>query len=187
MISLYSINNYCKEDISLIENYNEAINSPEQYDCHHRLETELNVSAQYLKDNDLYLNRPASELIFLPHTKHVSLHYAHGLVGWKGKSPSKESREKMRKAKLGTKLSEEHKKKIGDALRGRKNKPLSEEHKKKLSLSHRGKSPSNKGQLGVLKWVNNGIESKMVQIDELEYYLNIGYKKGRGTTYIRKH
>ena len=80
--------NYCKENIALIENYNEAINSDEQYDCHHKLETELNVSAQYLIDNDLYLNRPASELIFMPHSEHVSLHYKHGLIGWKGKSAS---------------------------------------------------------------------------------------------------
>ena len=104
----------------------------------------------------------------------------------KGKTPSKESRQKMREAKLGTKLSEEHKKKIGDAQRGIPKGPLSEEHKKKISLSHIGKSPSNKGQLGVLKWVNNGIESKMVNINELEYYLKLGYKKGRGTTYSRK-
>ena len=186
MISLNCVSNYCKEDISLIENYNEAINSNKQYDCHHRLETELNVSKQYLIDNNLYLNRPASELIFLPHSEHVSLHYKHGLVGWKGKTASIESRKKMREAKLGTKLSEEHKKKIGDTQRGIPKGPMSEEHKKKLSLSHRGKSPSNKGQLCVLKWVNNGIESKMVNIDELEYYLKLGYKKGRGTTYNRK-
>jgi fatty acid/phospholipid biosynthesis enzyme len=32
---------------------------------------------------------------------------------WKGKSPSPESREKMRQAKIGKKLSDEHKKKIG--------------------------------------------------------------------------
>lgn len=104
----------------------------------------------------------------------------------KGKTASEESRQKMREAKLGTKLTEEHKKKIGNAQRGIPKGPLSEEHKKKLSLAHIGKSPSNKGQIGVLKWVNNGIESKMVNIDELDYYLKLGYKKGRGKTYNRK-
>ena len=186
MISLASVNNYCKEDISLIENYNEAVNSKEQYDCHHRLETELNVSAQYLKENNLYLNRPASELIFLPHKVHVSLHYEHNLIGYRGKHPSQETRLKQREAKLGTKLTEEHKKKIGDAQRGICKGPLSEEHKKKLSLSHIGKKPWNAGKKGTTKWVNNGIESKMIQIDELNYYLNLGYKKGRGITYSRK-
>lgn len=185
MISPGSIN-YCKENIALIENYNEAINSDKQYDCHHRLETELNVSAQYLKDNDLYFNRPASELIFMPHSEHVSLHYKHGLIGWKGKSASEESRKKMRESKLGSKLSEEHKKKIGDSQRGKPKPPLSEEHKKKISLSNRGKKPHNKGQLGVLKWVNNDNESKMINIDELDYYLKLGYKRGRGKTYNRK-
>ena len=186
MISLWCTNNYCKEDISLIENYNEAINSNKQYDCHHRLETELNVSSQYLIDNNLYLNRPASELIFLPHSEHVSLHHKHGLVGFKGKTASEETRKKLSEAHKGKKLSEEHKKKIGDALRGIHKGPLSEEHRRKLSEAKRGKAPSNKGQLGILKWINNGIESKMVQIDELNYYLNLGYKKGRGTTYNRK-
>lgn len=186
MISLSCVNSYCKEDISLIENYNEAVNSTKQYDCHHRLETELNVSKQYLINNDLYLNRPASELIFLPHNEHVSLHHKHGLVGRKGKTASKESRQKMREAKLGTKLTEEHKAKISASLKGKKHGPFSEEHKRKISNAKRGKEPCNKGQLGVLKWVNNGIESKMVNINELEYYLKLGYKKGRGTTYNRK-
>lgn len=29
---------YCDGDISLIENYKEAVNSKEKWDCHHRLE-----------------------------------------------------------------------------------------------------------------------------------------------------
>lgn len=35
-----SVYKYCKDDPSLIENYDEAINSTEIYDCHHRLETD---------------------------------------------------------------------------------------------------------------------------------------------------
>ena len=92
----------------------------------------------------------------------------------------------MRESKLGSKLSEEHKKKIGDSLRGKPKVPFSEEHKRKLSEAKRGKAPSNKGQLGVLKWVNNDNESKMINIDELDYYLKLGYKRGRGKTYNRK-
>ena len=105
---------------------------------------------------------------------------------WKGKTASEESKQKMREAKLGTKLTEEHKKKIGDTQRGIPKGPMSEEHKRKISEAKRGKEPCNKGQLGVLKWVNNDNESKMVNIDELDYYLKLGYKRGRGTTYSRK-
>lgn len=104
----------------------------------------------------------------------------------KGKTMSEEQKEKLRIAHKGKKLSEEHKKKIGDAQRGKPKGPLSEEHKKKISLCHRGKEPHNKGQLGVLKWINNDVEAKMVPIDELDYYLSLGYKKGRGKTYNRK-
>ncbi len=66
---------YCKDDLSLIENYELAINDNKQmWDCHHRLEIKLNVSAQYLIDNNLYFNRPASELIFLTKSEHSSIH-----------------------------------------------------------------------------------------------------------------
>ena len=57
---------YCCEDISLIENYEQALNDQTQvWDCHHRLEIELGLSAAELIKQGLYWNRPASELIFL--------------------------------------------------------------------------------------------------------------------------
>lgn len=65
---------YCKGDISLIENYKEAVNSKEKWDCHHRLEIEINKTKQELIDMNLYYNRPASELIFLTHSDHAKLH-----------------------------------------------------------------------------------------------------------------
>ncbi len=69
-----SVYDYCKDDISLIENYDKAINSNETYDCHHKLEIELNMSPNELKEKDLYFQRPASELIFLTKSEHISLH-----------------------------------------------------------------------------------------------------------------
>jgi len=45
-------------------------------------------------------------------------------TSWKGRKMSEESKEKMRQKKLGIKLSEEHKKKISDALKGRMPKNL---------------------------------------------------------------
>ena len=38
MISKANAEKYCAEDISLIENYKEAVSSKELYHCHHRLE-----------------------------------------------------------------------------------------------------------------------------------------------------
>jgi hypothetical protein len=35
---------FCKDDISLIENYEKAANDPEIWDCHHRKETDLGLS-----------------------------------------------------------------------------------------------------------------------------------------------
>ena len=67
---------YCKEDPSLIENYDKAINDNTQiWECHHRLETDLNLSMQELKDRNLYYDRPPSELIFLTKAEHSRIHY----------------------------------------------------------------------------------------------------------------
>ena len=74
MICKGTVKSFCCEDISLIENYNKAINSNEMWDCHHKLEIELNKSVKELKDLNLYLNRPANELIFLTRKEHVILH-----------------------------------------------------------------------------------------------------------------
>ncbi len=136
---------FCKDDISLIENYEKALNDSENiYDIHHRLEIDLNVSRQYLIDHDLYYNRPASELIFLTHSEHQKLHK-------KEVHHSVEIRQKMSEAHKGKKLSNEH----CDHIKGGiskyyedhdgywKNKKLSNETKQKMSDSHKGKCPQN--------------------------------------------
>lgn len=81
MINVNQARLYCKEDISLIENYNEAIASIEKYDCHHRDELKTLPSGiiarrsyKDLKENDRYYNCHANELIFLKHSEHISLH-----------------------------------------------------------------------------------------------------------------
>lgn len=74
MISKHSYD-FCKEDVCLIENYDKAMNDTTQtWDCHHRLEIELNMSRAELVKSNLYVNRPASELIFLTHDEHTHLH-----------------------------------------------------------------------------------------------------------------
>ena len=74
MINLNQANKYCSDDVSLIENYNEAINSDKQYVCHHKNGITLNKSITELKELGLYFNRPANELIFLEISEHKRLH-----------------------------------------------------------------------------------------------------------------
>ena len=87
---------FCKDDISKIENYEEAINDNTQtWDCHHRTEIWWNCTSQELIDNDCYYHRPAKELIFITHAEHARLHnklgeYAKLPNSW---SKSKEGRE----------------------------------------------------------------------------------------------
>lgn len=72
---LQKIKSYCCEDISLIENYDRAVNDTENYwVCHHRKEIELNLRKKALKRRKMYYHRPASELIFLTNSEHSKLH-----------------------------------------------------------------------------------------------------------------
>ena len=69
---------YCCEDLSLIENYNDAIaDKNEIWECHHRLEIQdgilVNTATDLMRKN-LYWYRPASELIFLPRRVHIGIH-----------------------------------------------------------------------------------------------------------------
>lgn len=122
---------YCCEDLSLIENYDKAINDNTQiWDCHHRLEIQDNrrLYAHELKELGLLYNRPASELIFLTKSEHSKLH---------AKNIHDETREKRRinqtgknNTFYGKKHSEESKKKMS--------KLDSEETKMKKSEAHKG-------------------------------------------------
>lgn len=85
MICRRYANNYCIEDISLIENYEEAVNDKSTlWVCHHRRETHNEdgtlkdrsefISATQLREMKLYYMRPASELIFMTKRDHNALH-----------------------------------------------------------------------------------------------------------------
>ena len=71
---------FCKSDeYELIENYELAkADNFIGWDCHHRLELHpdgsLRFTRESLKKLDLYVNRPASELIFLTHSEHARIH-----------------------------------------------------------------------------------------------------------------
>ena len=129
MISEKTVKKFCREDLSLIENYDIAVKSNETYDCHHRLETELNKSVPELIEMDLYYNRPASELIFIPHDEHTKIHHT-------GKTMSKEACEKMSISRRGR-------------IPWNKEKSWDEETKLKISNTLKGNIPWNKGKKGV--------------------------------------
>ena len=79
MINANKAKRYCSEDISLIENYHEAISDQtKMWDIHHRRECDSEgrtlFTVKQLKEMGLYLNRPASELIFVTRSMHCKLH-----------------------------------------------------------------------------------------------------------------
>ena len=91
---------FCRDDISLIENYDKAIvDKTQTWHCHHRRETIF--SRKDLIEIGEYYNRPACELIFLTKSEHHRLHNL-GKPSWmKGKHHSAETRKKMSEAKNG--------------------------------------------------------------------------------------
>lgn len=124
---------FCKDDISKIENYNLAINDKTQvWECHHRVEILPcgRFSRNDLKKFNLYYARPANELVFLTPSEHRKLHF-------KGKKISEETRRKMSESRKGKRFnhSEETKRKIAEYRKGKKH---SEETKRKMSESLKG-------------------------------------------------
>ena len=125
---------FCSEDYSLIENYEKA-----KAECfkgwviHHRLEThnfdgsrrKKDLSREDLFALDMYICRPANELIFMRREDHLSLH--HKGQHW---HITEETKKKISEARKGKKRSEETRRKISEAMKGH---IVSEETKKKIS------------------------------------------------------
>lgn len=109
MINEKSAKSYCCEDISLIENYTEAVVDSKMWDIHHRAETDEVLTRKELIAQGRYWKRPASELIFLTRAAHRKLHFDCGTM------------EKQRKvlAENGRKTGAETGRKYG-ATNGRK-------------------------------------------------------------------
>ena len=122
MINFKRAKLYCREDISLIENYDKAIADKTQtWDLHHRDEIRelpsgmiARRSVEELMENGRYYHCPANELIFMTSADHLSLHH-------KGKVFTEESRVKLRNS-------------IKGRVSPRKNVVLTNETKEKLSL-----------------------------------------------------
>lgn len=144
MINFKQTKKYCKEDISKIKNYEQAMNDTTQvWDCHHMTETWWNCTSKELIENECYYHRKACELIFLTHAEHVKLHM-------KGKTLSEETRRKISEAKKGKHRSEETRRNISEALKGKpsqnKGKTFSKETRRKISEAMKGKPAQNKGK-----------------------------------------
>jgi len=118
---------------------------------------------------------------------------------WLGKHHTEETKQKLSKVLKGRTFTEEHKKNISKNhadVSGSKNpmygvhlkgelshmygKHHSEETKRKLSktLSDGRKAGKNHPLYGK-KWINNGIENKVVYESELNKYLSCGWRKGQ--------
>ena len=148
-----NIAKYCSDDISKIENYEQAVKDNTQiWDCHHRRETIYDREG--LIEIGEYYNRPAEELIFLTKLEHMRVHH-------KGKSISKATRDKLRAANIGKKLTAEHRLNISMGLKGHKSalkgRKLSYTHRLKIALASRGHkhSEETKAKIGKPFW-NNG-------------------------------
>lgn len=111
---------FCREDVSLIENYDKAIaDNTQTWVLHHRDEIRVLPSGMVAKrsvkeliENGRYYHCPANELIFLTSAEHTSMHQ-------KGKVNSEESRQKMKismkgrvSPRKGATLSNETKEKL---------------------------------------------------------------------------
>lgn len=171
MISENQVKKYCREDISLIENYENAINDKTQtWDCHHRKESQYSVDE--LVDIGEYYGVPASDLIFITHSYHSKLHNKlkdHHIGSSNpmfGKHHSEEAKKKMSLRHKGRDTwmkgkhhSAESRKKISEKMKGKpswmKGKHHSAETRIKISESHKGKPTCIKGT----NWYNNGVKS----------------------------
>ena len=175
MISENQVKKYCREDISLIENYDKAINDKTQtWDCHHRKESQYSVDE--LVDIGEYYNRPACELILLTKSEHMRLHHLGKEVSAEtrqklsekkngennpmfGKHHSAEARKKMSKSKKGKHPSEESRKKLSEKKNGENNPMFGKHHstetRKKIAEAKKGKPSGIKGT----NWYNNGVKS----------------------------
>ena len=116
------LNIVCKH-CELVENYDKAASDKTQkWDLHHRLETHFSDGSErpsnaFLSRNelialDMYYNRPPEELIFLSRSEHNRLHSKN--TKWREALKGHISPNK------GKKLSDEIRRKLSDAHKGKK-------------------------------------------------------------------
>ena len=155
MINENNAKAYCRDDISLIENYGKAIADTTQiWHCHHRRETIY--SRLGLLEIGEYYNRPACELIFLTKSDHNKVHHL-------GKPLSEDTCKKISESlngkpawNKGKHHSAEARKKMSESRKGENNPMFGKHHsaeaRKKMSDTMKGKTNLTKGT----QWFNDG-------------------------------
>lgn len=179
---------YCNEDVSLIENYYKALNSPEDYDVHHRLELDTGtyISSDELIKRGLYYDRPAKELILLPHGEHTKIHASFGFPNKskrisekrKGHIVTQETRDKIRQSRLlhNSLLTEEE---------WKKEYACSEETRRKISEKNKGRIPPKMSDESKQKHREALI--KMWQNPEYKARVSKKVSEGVKRTYTEEH
>lgn len=141
MISEKTARKYCREDITLIKNYAEAVADKTRTWCCHHINGEpfTGFCKKDLKKMNMYVNRPASELVFVTRKMHDKLHGT-----CKKLCESNKGKTSPLKGKTLEHRSEDTRKKISESLKG---KTPSEETRQKMSESHKGKYWFNNGEI----------------------------------------
>lgn len=136
---------YCT-DYTKIQNYEEAVNDSENlWVIHHKLG--LFIPREKLKELGLYFNRPPIELVYLTKEEHSFLHSKRNPMCQKGSIPWNKGKKGFQVAwnkgipteqqpRFGTHLSEETKKKISEANKGKCY--LTDEQYRKIGEKRRG-------------------------------------------------
>lgn len=140
---------YREGEQHLIENYELAkADNFKGWVLHHRLEFDLEGNEVHTPETlnrlGMYYNRPYFELIYLTRSEHNRIHRLN-------KKLSLDTKNKLSKAHIGKstwnkdkELSQEHKDKISNTLRGRK---LPQEHRDNVSKALKDKVPKNLASL----------------------------------------
>lgn len=118
MIERCRVYAYCKDDISLIENYDKAIaDTTQTWICHHRDEVrvlpsgiKVYRSVEELQENGRYYHCPANELIFVTRADHNKIHCI-------GKSHTNNHNKAISNGMKGHKCSDECRNKMTEARR----------------------------------------------------------------------
>ena len=109
------IKRFCKDDYTKIENYDLAkADNFEGWELHHRLEinSDYRNSIKDMKLMNIYLHRPAGELVFMRHDEHRTLHH-------KGRIKSAEECKKLSDNRKGFKYTDEAKKRMSESHKGK--------------------------------------------------------------------
>ena len=124
-----------------------------QWQVHTYLEYKEGFDIHHIDENKM--NNALSNLVYLTRSEHAKIHNKIG------KKLSEETKLKIGESSKGRRHSEETKRKLIEAHKGKK---LSEETKKKMSESRKGKKHPLYGKR--YKWINNGVENRFIHFDE---------------------